>query len=76
MKENQMQTAMSNQQQRQMIWSRRMAQMDHDSQIASAKSEAADQKNRDNAKGFKHAGVDPQFIAGVTGLSLKEIAAL
>ena len=37
---------------------------------------SADQKNRDNAKGFKNAGVDPQIIAGVTGLSLKEIAAL
>ena len=36
----------------------------------------ANQKNRDNAKGFKNAGVDPQIIAGVTGLSLKEIAAL
>ena len=35
----QMQTAMSNQQQRQMIWSRRMAQMDHDSQMASARTE-------------------------------------
>ena len=32
----QMQTAMSNQQQRQMIWSRKLAQMDHDTQMASA----------------------------------------
>jgi len=32
----QMQTVMSNQQQRQMIWSRKLAQMDHDSQMASA----------------------------------------
>ena len=35
----QMQTAMSNQQQRQFIWSRRLAQMDHDSQMASAMAE-------------------------------------
>ena len=34
-----MQTAMSNQQQRQMIWSRKLAQMDHDTQLASAKKE-------------------------------------
>jgi hypothetical protein len=35
----QMQAAMSNQQQRQFIWSRRLAQMDHDSQMASARAE-------------------------------------
>ena len=35
----QMQAVMSNEQQRQMIWSRRLAQMDHDSLIDSAKEE-------------------------------------
>ena len=34
-----MQTAMSNQQQRQMIWSRKLAQMDHDTQLDSARKE-------------------------------------
>lgn len=38
-----MQTAMSNQQQRQMIWGRKLAQMDHDSQMASAKAEGANE---------------------------------
>ena len=33
---------MSNQQQRQFIWSRRLAQMDHDSQMASARAEGED----------------------------------
>ena len=35
----QMQTAMSNQQQRQMIWSRKLAQMDHDTQLDYARKE-------------------------------------
>ena len=38
-----MQTAMSNQQQRQIIWSRKLAQMDHDSQVDSAKREGANE---------------------------------
>ena len=38
--------------------------------------EGADQKNRDNARGFKNAGVDPSIIAKVTGLSAAEIATL
>ena len=42
------------------------------------KSEARgkDQEKRDNARGFKNAGVDPSIIAKVTGLSVAEIAAL
>ena len=35
-----------------------------------------ERRNRDNAKGFKDAGVDPAIIASVTGLSAKEVAAL
>lgn len=35
-----------------------------------------DRKNRENAKGFKEAGIDPQIIASVTGLSLKDIAVM
>ena len=33
-------------------------------------------KNRENVKGFKEEGIDPQIIASVTGLSLKEFAAM
>ena len=52
--------------------------MKEDFEKAEARGEqsGAEQKNRDNAKGFKEAGVDPQIISGVTGLSLKEIAAM
>lgn len=49
-----MQTAMSNQQQRQMIWSRKLAQMDHDTQLASARIEGeARGEVRGKAKGEK-----------------------
>ena len=35
-----------------------------------------ERRNKDNAKGFKEAGVDPAIIVSVTGLSAKEVAAL
>ena len=38
-----MQVAMSNQQQRQMIWTRKLSQMDRYSQLASAKSEGREE---------------------------------
>ena len=49
-----MSTAISNQQQRQMIWNRRLAQMDHDTQLASARIEGeARGEVRGKAKGEK-----------------------
>ena len=36
----------------------------------------SDQKAREDAKGFREAGIDPAIIAKVTGLSATEIAAL
>lgn len=75
-----MEAIMSSPEQRQRILNRRKALLDYKSEIedAEAKGEArgSEKEKRDNAKGFKTAGVDPSIIASVTGLSLTEIAAL
>ncbi len=75
-----MEAIMSSPEQRQRILNRRKALLDYKSEIedAEAKGEArgTEKEKRDNAKGFKTAGVDPSLIASVTGLSLTEIAAL
>ena len=44
--------------------------------VSVAEKRGANQKNLENARGFKQQGVDPSIISSVTGLSLDEIAKL
>jgi len=65
----QMQTVMSNPQQRQIIWNRRLAQLDHDSQISSAKAEGENKLGElisnlitlGRSQDIKKAAVDPVY---------------
>ena len=59
--------------QREWIRMRRDAEIDRRTEINAAEKRGADQRNLENAKGFKEKGVDPAVIASVTGIPIAEI---
>ena len=68
-----MEMIMSNPTQREWIRMRRDAEIDRRTEINAAEKRGADQRNLENAKGFKEKGVDPAVIASVTGIPIAEI---
>ena len=72
----QMQTAMSNQQQRQMIWSRKLAQMDHDTQLDSARKEGICKTLAELVKKKLLSVADAAEQAGVSESDFKKIAGI
>ena len=71
-----MQTAMSNQQQRQMIWSRKLAQMDHDTQLDSARKEGIYKILADLVKDKVISLAEAAQRAGVSESDFKKIAGI
>ena len=70
---DQMRTIMSSPDQRQLIWSRRLARMDYESQMHSERAEGHKEEKYGTARRMKARGFGIADIVDITGLSAEEV---